>query len=237
MNFSGAAASRPLAGTAGHIYKATDQPYWYFDNGSSWQAYYQDLAVTPPPICASWTQVNWSGATNTCTSTANGALQFTTVGSGSCCQNGLLIQASPSTPYSFTMTFSAAPAYAYGSILPGIALYNSSSGKIVAFTFYGGNIRIEQWAGPTSDNTTIYGPVAAYGGLGSYFYINSVSLKIVNDGTHRTYLIALAGGPFQQLYQETSGTYFTEDSVGIVNLAFNSTTVTTNVFGWTQGTN
>jgi hypothetical protein len=52
---TGTLAGRPAAGQAGRAYYTTDTPFWYYDNGSTWDKFYGSIPIiTPDETGYSW---------------------------------------------------------------------------------------------------------------------------------------------------------------------------------------
>lgn len=97
---AGTQASLPGSQTySGQSYWGTDRPYINLWNGSSYTQYYARFAV-PPPVAASWTQINFSGNA-TLTDTAGGVSLVATGGSNS----KVAVIAAPTPPYKVAMHF------------------------------------------------------------------------------------------------------------------------------------
>ncbi len=218
--------SVPASGT---YYQCSDTPYNFISDGSAWHGYFATYPITVPLVCASWTWVNQ--LSSSCGGGGNYPLILTTPSNASL-SNALLVRAVPSTPYSITATFTV-PIIDLANaccLNAGLVFYASGSTKFVAFevgTGFNENnctvgtpcLRVEEWNSPTSDNTGLQ--------TGRYLYGASVpggfTLKIRDDGTHRTYYLSSDGGlNFIQWYQEASGTFITPTHYGLVLLNLNS---------------
>ncbi len=63
---SGVFSARPAAGIAGRRYQCTDCPFWYLDNGTTWDKFYSSYPiVTPDDTGYSWDDQNASVLTTT----------------------------------------------------------------------------------------------------------------------------------------------------------------------------
>lgn len=229
-NFSGVVGSLPAFGTAGNTYIATDVPYTFFDTGAAWRVFYQNYVVTPPAPCSNWTYVNQAGQTSTCTGTgSNSPMSITYTNGAGCCNNTLLVKTAPSTPYTFVMRFSNTALYPGSGSYTfncGIGLRDSVSGKLVTFVFYNNAIQVNKWNSLTSD-----AGASAFNQINAP--LNSVTFKITNDGTNRKYYFS-NGQTLVLVYSEASGTFMTENQVGIAVLAWSGTSAVVDVWDWTQ---
>lgn len=151
-----------------------------------------------------------------------------------------------STPYSYRMRFWPGGGYNQYSFCGGLVLYNSGSGELIVFGGFsrgqapsnGPELRIAQFSSTSSFNSSPL-EAMAWGFPGRF---GLCDIKIVDNGTHRTYYIIPNGSAANQVqfYQENSGTYITPTHVGVFVAPGSNQTpngpVQIKVVDFTQGT-
>jgi hypothetical protein len=90
----------------------------------------------------------------------------------------------------------------------GLYLYDGAKveGTEVLVSSGSAQLRVEKMTNTTTDSATLAGPTSSLVGV-------LMTLKIVDDSTHRTFYY-WSNGSFTQFFQETTGTYLTPTSVG-----------------------
>jgi hypothetical protein len=218
---SGLYSSLPAAGNKGVIYRCTDIPVLFRDNGIIWDGFGPIYNLNPPNF-NTFTWVNQGSASFT-----NQFLKAPGGQSGDSCR--ILKIASPATPYSVTVAFSPLLIIEEGSKYPlcGLCFRESSSGKLMVFAyqwrkdssavnaFKGIYYTIEYWSAPTSFSSTQFQqPISVL--------TNPLWFKLTDDGSNRKYLISADGINFSTLYSESHTLNLTANEIGVV---VNSNTV------------
>lgn len=132
---SGAVASLPTVGTSGRIYVATDDDYFFQDNGSTWSAFGPHMALTPPP--AAWTGYTWTNqGGGTLTARTNGSSTFSCAS-----QNGdnlrMFLKNYPGTPWTITAGCITSTYGQNNNNRCGLCIYDGT--KVVDWSFYSNN--------------------------------------------------------------------------------------------------
>ena len=144
-----------------------------------------------------------------------------TAQSGNCCTNQLLVEAAPSTPYSFTTQFIQNGFAGSGSsgTNGGLAIRDSGTGKFSACEMWDNAsnlpvIRLEHWNSPTSDS----GTVAAL----TFQAMGPVGVKYLDNGTNQSCYYTLDGQNWILLATESRTAFMANpDQVGFVQLQWN----------------
>ena len=126
-------------------------------------------------------------------------------------QNWRLVQRTLPSSTSYTLIESIQCVYANAGIAQLCGMYISDGTKLEGMELGtlsggGGQVRLETMNSTTSDNATAHGPTTLTVGL-------NATLKVVNDGTHRTWSY-WSNGAFVQYFQEATGTFLTETTGG-----------------------
>lgn len=205
----GAGSSKPSPGTAGNMYIPNNGAIVSVDTGSAWVGFNPfGLVFTIPPVMSAWTQIQSSLFTGA-DIPGGGISMLVPVTTG---VSLVGLQKAPASPTSYTVI-------ACFSIL-GMAVNNPGLGIMI------------------SDGTkfVVYGPVVASGddmvlNVGQFNSLTSFSanafsesgpvgilpniwLKLVQDGTHRTFYMSNNGITWVQIYQEATANFLTETTVG-----------------------
>ncbi len=126
FNMSGTFASRPAAGIAGRKYYATDTPFWYLDNGSTWDKFYGSYPIVTPDN----TGYSWDNQSNVTLTTTKDMLTLGTTGTGAAGINARH-KTAPSAPYIITAAFLVNP-FPDSDMYAGIIWRDSGTGKITS---------------------------------------------------------------------------------------------------------
>jgi hypothetical protein len=170
---AGVYASLPAAGSAGRAYHATDVPYLLIDNGSSWDAFWNNIPVTPPPS-SGWSWDNQGGA-------SIDSLHYLTFPAASGANLRVRYRTAPSTPYVIDALI--VPNFiGAANVQFGAGFRQSSDGKLAVISVsYDGSGTIslgsQKFNSPTSFSA-------------NYVSVNSnmpqrVWLRFADDGTNR----------------------------------------------------
>jgi hypothetical protein len=206
---SGAYASKPAAGAAGRIYLPTDSQYdRLFDNGSSWDHFYQGFKMTPPPDVSMWA---WVSQEDAAAVSQGGVLTLHGPGGGSGSNNfRILKRAAPATPYVIT-------AWLIPNMFPsnyasaGLCFRRSSDGKLVTFGLTYSNLWLissYSWNSPTSYSST-YSAVPNVGEL------KLIGLRIADNGINRVLSYMIPGLPWVEYHSHSRTDFMTADEVGV----------------------
>ncbi len=142
-------ANLPAATTAGRVFWATDSPYQFRDNGSTWDAFLPQFGQVTLPPTAGWTDVNLGSATYTADS---GWLGLKTEGVGSS-QVRIKVRTIPATPY--TVTACLVITSNTGSSSAGLFLRESGTGRIVTLSIGGtGTLNSAKYTNETTFSAT-----------------------------------------------------------------------------------
>lgn len=204
-SLKGARASRPSSAQTGAWYYPTDYGLPTRYNGSSWDTFYPYTGrFVTPPVVSDYSWVNQDSST---ASDRDGILFGTPYGGADSVK--MLTKSLPASTYDLKVSFrSTARDRAYSGC--GIALRESSSGKIITYLLKSdsGKIMVDKWNSPTSFNANVYNtspPTLFYG---------DAHLRIVRDGTNRTYYWSVNGYDWLQFYQ-LANDYITENQFAL----------------------
>lgn len=203
VSSTGALSSLPAASKDGILYFPTNGNAIYRDNGSTQKAFYPNFQVSYPSA-ASFSWVNQGSATANNTA---GPLFFS-----SPAESGdnikLLVTNTPTAPYTAIMGFRPTnPGVNYTTV--GMALRESSSGKLVTFNFSYGNgfsISSSKWNSVSSWSGAYFDMPIHTGGYIWY--------KIYDNNTARYYYYSIDGQNFLQLYSVSRTDFITPDQIG-----------------------
>jgi hypothetical protein len=191
-NSIGTYSSRPTADSnlVGRIYRTTDGPYIYRDNGSSWDAFGPIYNCVPLDDSGfSW--VNQNGASVDSSGGSVILSNFNTAGTS--LSISMRVKTAPSTPYSIEIAFQ--PYWTFGTAFQSImfGFRESSSGKLhnYGLDLQGSTcvplIRSEKWNSGTSYSAD-YGSLAFNGFRDIPHFV-----KIQDDGTNRKFYYSWDG--------------------------------------------
>lgn len=163
-----------------------------------------------PPSLSNFTWLNQGGAT--ATQQGDAIVLVVPPNNGHSARS--LIQPAPPPPYTITVYIDSVMMLTSPSLVSGIVLYNSSSGKLVTFCFgtYTGIpgcefVALTHWNSATSMGSDIGYPSMAHNG--------SLWLRIKDDGTNRTALVSRDGINFMQIFSVANTDWMVPDMLGI----------------------
>lgn len=124
----------------------------------------------------------------------------------------------PGVPYTFIATVRFTQNNDLNNSACAIGVYLTDGTQLIGFeVFLGANtapqLRVERMHSVTSDDITVAGPTA------NLIPPSVFTMKIVNDGTHRTFYY-YTGGAWTQFYQEATGAWLTETAVGVGGISY-----------------
>jgi hypothetical protein len=192
-NSIGTYSSRPTADSnfVGRIYRATDGPYVYRDNGSSWDAFGPIYNCVPlDDSTFSW--INQNGASVDSSGGSTVLYNFNTAGTST--SISMRVKTAPSTPYSIEIAFQ--PYWVFGTSFQAVlfGFRESSSGKLHNYSLDMQSstdiaiVRSEKWNSATSYSSD-------YGSLSFGSAVRDVPhfVKIQDDGTNRKFYYSWDG--------------------------------------------
>jgi hypothetical protein len=213
------------AAITGAVYWPSDSFYALRCSGSTWAYFGPNFPMTDPNL-QSWSWVNQTSAT---VSSTNGGIILTGTANA-----GINIQGRfttiPAAPY--TVTMGAIPLLQgtqYNNC--GMALRNSSSGKLVTLDLFAGlNASVTVAPAFFIGGTKFASPTGANDG--DYISFKGVSLngpliffRFKDDNTNRTFWVSTDGVNFLQLFSVGRTDYITPDQIGFMCNSYNSNLV------------
>ena len=212
------------AGYPGRVWRPSDVPYIYIDNGTSWDRYFLNYKLTNPPT-SGWTWANQ----NVWTATAEyDHLKFTN--SGGSTGVGMYYRTAPATPYKITAAFVATPGINASLFAFGLG-FRSSDGKISSFErmVESGLLKMGayKYDSPTSVNAAYYDKIG-YPACGPLLF-----LRIEDDGTNRKWSVSQDGVNFYEWQSVLRTDFHTPTQVGVVGFG-NSALGGFNLISWLE---
>lgn len=186
---------------------------WQYNNAGS----FGGLVGTSSIPQTGWTVVNCGS--NCVYNDFSSASQNFFVSDNSTLNWRLVERSLPASTYTVIFTIDCKVAiFNTSSVDCGVYLYDGT--KLEGYELLSQNtpsckLRVEHITNVTTDNSTAFGPTANLVGC-------TATLKIVNDGTHRTFY-HWSSGSFTQDLQETTGTFLTETSFGFGGVSVSGT--------------
>jgi hypothetical protein len=209
----GTIASLPSVPASGTIYICTDCGYTFLSNGSAWLAYYNGWPVSRPVIG----NFSWVAQGSATASTSTGPLVLHQPHTG----NDTLasqILTPPSTPYTYTIGFSALlPSLNFTQT--GLIIRDSSTGKCIVLSLFNGvgssssgttQIQIVRYTQPSSGAATFNSTTLSW----PYMATGNTFLRIYNDGTNLNYYVGNTPFDFELLLTESKSAW-----IGTINQA------------------
>ena len=227
-NLRGTFSAMPSAGVAGRIYRCTDVPFMYYDDGTNWNKYFGTYNLAQVPT------TGWTGdaMTNFTFTTNNDMLNFIQpTGTG---VFGAEYQTAPATPWSVRTAILDNPCPQ--SECQSIVGFRSATGQYVAWSMHNDsgimNMAIGEWNTTTSFNSTVYGPIGFYTFGGLWFF------KFQDDGTNLNFYNSQDGINFTLLYSQTRTHFLTGGPTGAALGWYNGNNAQGSVsfIDWTVGT-
>ena len=222
----GTYAARPAASTAGNLYYCTDSLYMFRDNGSSWDAFYQNRAVTIPPLVSSLTWHNQGGAT----ANNNGGMLYL-LGPGAAGENQRGLIKSYTAPKTLEIGFIADVSnvnYQRQGILTKAAAGAQLSAYDMDPAVGGFGFTNDKYSNSTTYNSTYF----------SYAIrpTTPIFMKFEDDNTNKKISISTDMGlNWNQLHSIVRTDYFTPDQFGIgININSNIRACGMTVIHWKE---
>lgn len=236
----------PTAGIAGRLYQATDGPFIFQDNGTSWQAF---GPVLPAGTLTSSTLPSWINQNGATADFTGGSLCFSTsaapTGTHSILYNTI------TAPYTVTVHFDCWNTATTGFNGFNLMFLNSSSGAFSNIQVAWSNpaaappypaIYVEKWTNYntfSAEYTHLYYPTVSStstpGNIHGHAYPNW--LRIKDDGTtNRYYYYSFDGLHWNTLYTVARTDFVTPNAVGISlrKDGTDSNDKTVRVWSWVQ---
>lgn len=206
-------ANRPTAGVAGRIFYPTDGNIIFIDNGTSWLPIGPYVPLTQVPAASSFTVFKTGNNVSVTDDSGGVFVQVTSAATGTP-DSILVTQVKPGTSYTCTIGFNSIPGEANGSAglfnysLTGIGIYNNVNTQYESLIFYqdaGGQWRIQLRAG-----SSLRGNIVLGFDQGGYGYLNGpmVWMRVVDNGTTRTWQVSTDGRHFVRVGSEASTANF-----------------------------
>lgn len=181
---SGTFANRPAAGVAGRKYYATDTPFWYLDNGSTWAKFFGSYPIVTPDD----TGFSWDNQASAVLTTTKDMLNILADATSS-----FRYKTAPSAPYvvdaAFLMNWTSL--HKLDSYL---GFRASASGKMhtTGFRLEGAVVTLNSWKWTTSTSFS-----AAYN-TNNYLFLGQglFFLRIEDDNTNRNIYVSNDGVNF-----------------------------------------
>lgn len=219
-NGYGTYANRPLQGQSGRTYYAIDQSMSYYDNGLSWigigPTYVHNL-----PFISDFSWINQGGAT--AIDTGSGIL-FDAPTNSSAQNCRLLVQSTPSVPYSITVFIFRNKRDMENNKF-GLWFRQSSNGKLVGFHIDSqaasgiDRISVSKYDNQTTHNSDYISPTA-----GTYSSMSKINwFRITDDSTNRICSYSEDGKNFTIFHSVSRTDFLTADQVGIGSNYFDGT--------------
>ena len=211
LSLTGAYAALPAAGSPGRLYRATDSPYSFRDDGSAWAAYWMGRPVKSLPAALGLTLNNGSLATADQSSGAYSLAKPATSSYDATSATAPLIGQPYTIILGYTSFLNGAGAnQAYTSLV----LRKASTGALWFFgngVDFGNNFSVISLSNPTT-----------YGGdnplnftYGQWLYSPFRFIKLVDNGTNWLISIGVDGKNWVQVYSMARNHTFTPDEYGI----------------------
>ncbi|HLG97241.1 MAG TPA: hypothetical protein VKX49_13100 [Bryobacteraceae bacterium] len=231
----GTLAGRPTAPrVAGAIYRASDALVdEYRWNGTSWDAFAGRFKVNPQGTASFGTSVVGGAGTLVAFANQGGTdggfiLSGTTTNDGADALIGQF-QALATAPYTITLRFAVTCAPLAKFEYAGLALRDSSSGKILTWGWnYQGNaysfgstpiLRHAYWNSPTSySGTSKY----AQSWAGGHSKNGWLTVQISDNGTNRIHRVSADGLNFVVVYSSTNTEFFTPNQMGVFVIPYDN---------------
>lgn len=229
---AGTYSALPSPGTAGNIYIADDAPYWFRDNGASWDAYLPGWGKVTVPPSSSWTWESQGGSTVDFT---NGLLylHFTQIGSFL----RAYYRAAPSTPYKIRVIFRHSLDGGLAGVTggnDGFGLgFRDSSGKWIIYRLGMNGVNAFVINGAKWNSISSFSA--------DYFTTSNVpdsvltngGVEIQDDGTNLILSLSVDGFHWEVIHTISRTNFFASgpDSVGIIGY-MNSSDVHLGVMSW-----
>jgi hypothetical protein len=202
MHLTGTFASRPSAGILGRWYQATDTPFRYYDNGTTWDKFYGTYPIVTPDD-SGYTWDNQSSITRTTTKDMVALFPTNTFSAR--------YVAAPSTPYIITAAF-LINWDSLHTVDAHIGWRQSSDGKIVTLSVrHAGGVQsynVWKWNTTTSFNASYRNDNRVVYPMGSMLF-----LRIIDDGTNRKCATSVDGVNFTEYHSVGRTDFLTGNQV------------------------
>lgn len=202
---STAIGSEPGSPATGDLDRYTDAAVIGRYNGTNWNTTFGPSWKLTRPRLADWTAINQGSSTIT---ERGGGIGVDAV-AGATEAWRLLVQSTPSTPYTLTVAWLATPIA--GRQGAGLVLRQSSDGKIILYRYLYGNVLVvTTYNSPTSANANSSSTISTALLVPAPF----VWLQCSDTGTNRIWRVSLDGVHFVDHLTESRTTWITADQWG-----------------------
>ena len=221
-------ANIPVAGTAGDLFKSTDGPSIYRDDGAAWVPWGDTLYQCVQPDDDDFSWLNQGGAS---TNQTYGPIYL--FAPGGAVNIRARVKLPPDTPYTVTALLSYdGTKHNYSTW--GLCFYEPASNKLVTFEAYmyaseDRVLRVSQWNTVTSFNSSPWGL--------NWLFQKPMWFQIEDDGTNINFNVSVNGQDWRQVYTQLRGAFFTMEpkQVGFfVNHAHASAHGELSVLSWEE---
>jgi hypothetical protein len=230
---SGTYASRPAAGTAGRVYLCTDSDVQFRDNGSTWDAFWNGMKLTPP-VAGNFA---WNNQDDATLDTSGPVIWMTDPANASLSLHLQKITA-PATPWTVTALIRGSSfRHGSGASAFGMAYRQSSDGKLHQVYVSGGgdagnfaNLFINKWSSSTAF-------AAHYAGFPNGLAEVPLWFRLADNGTNRIISLSLDGIHWTTIHTIGRTDYMTADEVGWFGAAYGhaSMDMRAGLYSWAVG--
>lgn len=210
-------ANRPSAGIKGRRFKATDNPFEYYDNGTTWDKYFLGFKLTTYPS-SGWTWDNQDVWTAT---DAQDMLCLQNITSASSNIHAYY-RTAPTPPYSITAAFLVTPMISQTDMEFGLAWRSSGDSKLSTFdrqfetTLKFGAYK---WTNTSSFASQYFDRIqVAEGGP-------LVFLRLRDDNTNRYWEFSYDGVNYMEWFHQSRTDFHTPDQVAVFAAGNNNSSI------------
>ena len=197
-------ANIPAAGTAGDLFKPTDGPSIYRDDGAAWVPWGDTLYQCTQPDDTEFSWLNQGGASTD--QTYGPIYLFAPANAGAAIR--ARVKNAPDTPYTITALISFdGTKHNYSTW--GLCFYEPASSKLVTFDGYLYSpddriLRVSQWNTVTSFNSSPWNNT-------NWLFQKPMWFQIGDDGTNINFKVSVNGHDWRQVYTQLRGAFFTTE--------------------------
>jgi hypothetical protein len=208
---SGTFASRPTAGIQGRVYLPTDTPWitHSYDNGSTWENFYNGLKLESPPT-ASWTTINSHGSLSR--TDEKDSIKWSASASIDATTARGFYRATPATPYKITVGVTAI--FYYATTIR-VSYFNSSDLKTSSMVVFNSTDVIRYTTQNETSTFSVFSSTLTSPTPLSFMPV--LFFQLENNGTNRYYRVSQNGVDFTEIYSTTSTSHLTPDAIAVAN--------------------
>lgn len=223
FNLTGTFASLPSAGILGRRYQCTDCPFWYYDNGTTWDKFFGSYPIVTPDN----TGFSWDNQGSLVLTTTKDSLTF----SGSLSSGvGLRYKTAPSAPWVAEIAWLLNPSIREGWII-GLGVRESSTGKCITFIYENNSntLAVSTWK---FTNTTTFSASYVDRAKGATIPSQPIFMKIENDNTNLIFSVSSDGVNWGTFDTRAKTDFLTPDQIALVYSGAGSTASVIHQKGW-----